>query len=1251
MGLSTARRALVIDGNPWNRRQICDVLDEIGYEVSACDSLHEGRKFYRHHPIVVAGTSEVEGATELDDFLAFVREAAGESGGYLIRVAAGAEDPAQAGAVIEVEDSIALPLDRAALERKFRKADDWLKRQGNSAFESAGEVEIISSQPEDAAAQPSSTNVKDVPETEEEGGESRAVSAVMLTEGQTPPADDSGAAPAVSIRRGKAVRRDEKRKSGQAKEKSMPEKTTKYQYNLLIENAPLAMAMFDTEMRYLVANRRWRRHFDLEEAEVIDRSHFDIFSEVSDRWQMLCDRANHDGREVVGEEYVEWPDGGTDWVRWTMQPWVNKEGERGGLVVSCGVVTEEKAKRSEQQLDSGLADSLMNSGVTPVVILDFNGRVLRCNRIAKRWGDWGAASGDDRYFWDAFVPADNRQEVRDEFAGHAAAMLEGGEFKFPPVSIEPVRSEDGGDRRVAWTNTPRIGADGVVTGLVRVGVEIRDEDLPTVAVPPSEQVGEDAVAELQDEWMDSFPLMCWRTNSRGKIKFFNRQWLDFRGRNALEECDNGWMDGLHDEDYDSLIHAFDTAAKTGARVNHVARMLGGDGQYRWLRFVSARDFSDLEGASDGFIGYCEDLARIIRLESELSAAKSRYDELLEDSTSAFRAKRALDDEIKGLNEKLVSETARLGDEREAAVAGLTAELERVRGEGEQLLADKLREKDEEIEEVVAEKQAALAELEQRVARASEEQRVALAEIAEQKDAQMARALEDKEVALSKLLSEKQSALAQRESSISEELAATEAELERVRAESEARVAELEKERDAVEAKFAGGVEGLKTDLAALKASLETAQAEKAQLEATLEAEQVRQRSREAEVTKLRKDIDAAHKELSEAATGRDRFVTIPENAPFGMVLVDRDGSVLYANPATDEIAGVEFGRFEKVEDWLLAQGPDDDGPGQQKLLKVWREGIWRQDGTKVISMRTETGLRELELRSKLLPDGQLLLSMFDVTDSQRAEDALRASEVKFRSIFYDSGVGMALVDKTGNIFDANPAQEKLLGYTRAELRKMHIEDCLSLEEIARTQALAKQMAETRSRSGEMTIRLQPKDGRPAWAHMNVSLVRDPDGEVIFAAYFFPRHHQGARGDLERAEGDHRPRAHRGREAGDRRGEPRPDHRRRAGRRGGERRPAGELPAARRCLDGRSADRGGAASDRGRFRGARRGGDGNRWGRDERVQRRSGAGGTPLRVPHRAQRCREHGAGRPRCHAGETGRGGAAAPGAHLRQHP
>lgn len=1184
MGLSNARRALVVDSNPWNRRQICDVLAKKGYEVSACDSLREARDFYRSHPVVVAG--ETDGDGDLEAFVSYVRETVGEGGGYVIRLAVDGDDENGA---IEVDDVIGPDLELEVLEAKLQKADEWLDQRALAeegagsgkarTADSGADVEIISSGPaatdndlktkENNEAVKMEIEIESGSETGEDDGIGEAISSEMLSEDSEP---------SVSIRRGKALGRPapaaaDKRIKGA----SMPEKTTKYQYDLLIENAPLAMAMFDGDMRYLIANGLWRQHFDLEDAKVIGRGHFDIFSEVSDRWQTLLDRARSENREVVGEEFVEWPDGTTDWVRWTMRPWEDKSGEAGGLVISCGVISEEKAKRGEQAFESGLAESLMSSGVTPVVILDFSGRVLRCNRIAKRWGDWGDASGDDRLFWDAFVPVEARQAVHEEFHSHAVAMDEDGEFNFPPVSVEAVRTEDGGERFVAWTNTPRVGDDGVITGLVRVGVEIKQDQMPTVEVP-SGDVDEETVSELQDEWMDSFPLMCWRTNSRGKIRFFNRQWLDFRGRNSLEECDNGWMDGLHEEDYDSLIHAFDTAAKTGARVNHVARMLGGDGQYRWMRFVSARDFSDLEGVSDGFIGYCEDLGRIIRLENELSAARSRYDELLEDSTGAFRSKRALEQQIVELNEKIASEAARLDGEREAAVAQLTEELARVRVQAEEAvgvvraeLAEVQAERDAVRAEAEAERARLLIQHDQVRAEAEAEQArllsqhnqvlaeagaekarlfsqhdqvraeaeaekarlssehdeaiaaiektkldlaaehgrerdEALARLAEKKDAQLQRSLADKEVALGRVLEEKQAALEERESVVVGKLAATEAELEglrdrsrgdleSLRSELKARISELEVERDD---KVAEHVQGF----AALKADFDSAVAEKVKLAAAVAGGQQRQESSDAELVKLRKDIDRAHKEVSAAATERDRFVLIPENAPFGMVLIARDGVILYSNKAAAEIAGVDFGQFETVEGWLREQAPTDEEEGRERLVAMWREGVWRKEGTKVLSMQTDKGLRELELKSKLLPDGQLLLSMFDVTDSLRAEEALRASEVKFRSIFYDSGVGMTLVDKTGNIFDANPAQEKLMGYSRSELRKMHIEDCLSIEEIARTQELSRQMAQTRSRSGELTIKLQPKDKRPAWAHLNISLVRDPDGEVIFAAYFF-----------------------------------------------------------------------------------------------------------------------------------------------------
>jgi PAS domain S-box-containing protein len=57
----------------------------------------------------------------------------------------------------------------------------------------------------------------------------------------------------------------------------------------------------------------------------------------------------------------------------------------------------------------------------------------------------------------------------------------------------------------------------------------------------------------------------------------------------------------------------------------------------------------------------------------------------------------------------------------------------------------------------------------------------------------------------------------------------------------------------------------------------------------------------------------------------------------------------------------------------------------------------------------------------------------DITARKRAEEALRASELQYRSIFNTSVDGLVVLDEQGGIADANPAFLTLLGYRREEI--------------------------------------------------------------------------------------------------------------------------------------------------------------------------------------------------------------------------
>jgi PAS domain S-box-containing protein len=118
------------------------------------------------------------------------------------------------------------------------------------------------------------------------------------------------------------------------------------QLALFVEHAPAAIAMFDPEMRYLAASRRYVSDFRLaSDIELIGRSHYEIFPDIPPRWREVH------ARVLAGEELAhdEDPflrlDGRTDWCRWLMKPWRNVEGRIGGALLFSEVITEQVASR------------------------------------------------------------------------------------------------------------------------------------------------------------------------------------------------------------------------------------------------------------------------------------------------------------------------------------------------------------------------------------------------------------------------------------------------------------------------------------------------------------------------------------------------------------------------------------------------------------------------------------------------------------------------------------------------------------------------------------------------------------------------------------------------------------------------------------------------------------------------------------------------------------------------------------------
>jgi PAS domain S-box-containing protein len=114
-----------------------------------------------------------------------------------------------------------------------------------------------------------------------------------------------------------------------------------------VERVPAAIAMFDTNMRYLAASARWRSDFSLAN-DLIGRSHYDVFPEISEHWKEVHRRAlTGEGQRADTDIFVR-ADGSRQWLRWEVQPWHSGEHTIGGVTIFCEDLTEQK--RIEEQL-------------------------------------------------------------------------------------------------------------------------------------------------------------------------------------------------------------------------------------------------------------------------------------------------------------------------------------------------------------------------------------------------------------------------------------------------------------------------------------------------------------------------------------------------------------------------------------------------------------------------------------------------------------------------------------------------------------------------------------------------------------------------------------------------------------------------------------------------------------------------------------------------------------------------------------
>jgi PAS domain S-box-containing protein len=157
---------------------------------------------------------------------------------------------------------------------------------------------------------------------------------------------------------------------------------------LFVEHAPASIAMFDNDMRCVLATRRWIGEFSREGAAVEGRSFYDIAPESPLRWKTAHQRALHGEAVSFENDRYTKSDGSVRFLNWEIRPWYEDAGGIGGLIMFSEDVTERKwlLDKLESQLTNDY--ELFEIAHEAILLLDLDHRIVFFNHAAQELYGW-----------------------------------------------------------------------------------------------------------------------------------------------------------------------------------------------------------------------------------------------------------------------------------------------------------------------------------------------------------------------------------------------------------------------------------------------------------------------------------------------------------------------------------------------------------------------------------------------------------------------------------------------------------------------------------------------------------------------------------------------------------------------------------------------------------------------------------------------------------------------------------------------
>lgn len=230
---------------------------------------------------------------------------------------------------------------------------------------------------------------------------------------------------------------------------------------------------------------------------------------------------------------------------------------------------------------------------------------------------------------------------------------------------------------------------------------------------------------------------------------------------------------------------------------------------------------------------------------------------------------------------------------------------------------------------------------------------------------------------------------------------------------------------------------------------------------------------------------------------QDFYKTIMEASPIAMLMVEADGSIIQSNRAAEQMFGYGLNELPGLN--LNAIVPYRNPI--ETLVDKYTAG---QPAEKIVSHTIPAHRKDgstLDARVSLSPIPHenrqaIFVTIQDLSAFNRAKQALKESESRFRSIFKFSLIGMAIIDPDGRWLKVNSVLCEMLGYSEEELLSRTMQDLTHPDDVHNSLNLLQQSVSGELDQFRSEVRYFHKNGNTLWIASSASRVADAAGNAL-----------------------------------------------------------------------------------------------------------------------------------------------------------